>query len=50
MRISSTPTKAPDKGIQNIILDLVKTRPDFKEYIGWPEPFRENGPLERAMK
>jgi NitT/TauT family transport system substrate-binding protein len=40
----------PDKGIQNVILDLVKARPDFKEYIGWPEPFRENGPLERAMK
>ena len=40
----------PDKGIQNVILDLVKARPDFKEYIGWPEPFRENGPLERALK
>ena len=45
----SKPT-VPDKGIQNVILDLVKARPDFKEYIGWPEPFRENGPLERAMK
>ena len=45
----SNPT-VPDKGIQNVILDLVKARPDFKEYIGWPEPFRENGPLERAMK
>jgi len=40
----------PDKGIQNVILDLVKARPDFKEYIGWPEPFRENGPLERALR
>ena len=40
----------PDKGIQNVVLDLVRARPDFKEYIGWPEPFRENGPLERAMK
>ena len=45
----SNPT-VPDKGIQNVILDLVKARPDFKEYIGWPEPFRETGPLERAMK
>ena len=42
--------KVPDKGIQNVILDLIKARPDFKEYINWPEPFRENGPLERALK
>jgi len=42
--------KVPDKGIHNVILDLVRTRPEYKEYIGWPEPFRENGPLERAMK
>jgi ABC-type nitrate/sulfonate/bicarbonate transport system substrate-binding protein len=40
----------PDKGIENVILDLVKARPDFKEYIGWPEPFRENGPLEKVLK
>lgn len=42
--------KVPDKGIQNVILDLLKARPDFKEYINWPEPFRENGPLEKAMR
>ena len=40
----------PDKGIENVILDLIKARPDFKEYIGWPEPFRENGPLEKVLK
>ena len=40
----------PDKGIENVILDLIKARPDFKEYIGWPEPFRENGPLEKALR
>ena len=40
----------PDKGIENVIQDLIRARPDFKEYIGWPEPFRENGPLERALK
>lgn len=40
----------PDKGIENVIQDLVKARPDFKEYIGWPEPFRENGPLEKVLK
>jgi NitT/TauT family transport system substrate-binding protein len=40
----------PDKGIENVIKDLVTMRPDFKEYIGWPEPFRENWPLERALR
>ena len=40
----------PDRGIENVINDLVRVRPDFKEYIGWPEPFRENGPLERALR
>ena len=38
-----------DKGIDNVVKDLVGMRPEFKEYIGWPEPFRENGPLERAL-
>ena len=40
----------PDKGIQNVIQDLVRARPEFKEYLGWPEPFRENGPLEKVLK
>jgi NitT/TauT family transport system substrate-binding protein len=40
----------PDKGIENVVRDLVRMRPEFKEYIGWPEPFRENGPLERALR
>jgi NitT/TauT family transport system substrate-binding protein len=40
----------PDKGIDNVVRDLVRMRPEFKEYIGWPEPFRENGPLERALR
>jgi ABC-type nitrate/sulfonate/bicarbonate transport system substrate-binding protein len=40
----------PDKGIENVVQDLVKARPDFKEYIGWPEPFRENGPLEKVLR
>lgn len=40
----------PDKGIENVVKDLVRARPEFKEYIGWPEPFRENGPLERALR
>ena len=40
----------PDKGIENVIQDLIKARPDFKEYLGWPEPFRENGPLEKVLR
>jgi NitT/TauT family transport system substrate-binding protein len=40
----------PDKGIENVVRDLLKMRPEFKEYLGWPEPFRENGPLEKALR
>lgn len=40
----------PDKGIDNVIRDLVRARPEFKEYIGWPERFRENGPLEKVLR
>ncbi len=40
----------PDKGIENVVRDLIRARPEFKEYIGWPEPFRENGPLQRALR
>ncbi len=40
----------PDKGIENVIQDLVKARPDFKDYVGWPEPFRENAPLKNVLR
>jgi NitT/TauT family transport system substrate-binding protein len=40
----------PDKGINNVVLDLIRARPDFKDYIDRPEPFRENGPLEKALR
>ena len=40
----------PDKGIENVVKDLIRKRPELKEYLGWPEPFRENGPLERALR
>jgi NitT/TauT family transport system substrate-binding protein len=40
----------PDKGIENVLHDLVKARPEFKDYIGWPEPFRDNRPLEKVLK
>jgi NitT/TauT family transport system substrate-binding protein len=40
----------PDKGIENVVKDLIRTRPEFKEYLRWPEPFRENGPLKQALR
>jgi NitT/TauT family transport system substrate-binding protein len=40
----------PDKGIQNVVKDLIRSRPEFKEYLNWPEPFRENGPLKEALR
>jgi NitT/TauT family transport system substrate-binding protein len=49
-RIMKPAPYVPDKGIENVIHDLIKARPEFKEYIGWPEPFRENGPLEKVLK
>jgi hypothetical protein len=32
------------------VKDLLRKRPEFKEYLGWPEPFRENGPLARVLR
>jgi NitT/TauT family transport system substrate-binding protein len=42
--------RVPDKGIDNVVKDLIGKRPEFKEYLGWPEPFRENGPLEKVLR
>jgi len=49
-RLFKTAPVVPDKGIENVVQDLIRQRLEFKEYIGWPEPFRENGPLERALR
>ena len=49
-RIFKSAPVVPDKGINNVVLDLVKARPDFKDYLDRPEPFRENGPLEKALR
>jgi hypothetical protein len=49
-RIFKLAPNVPDKGINNVVLDLVKARPDFKDYLDRPEPFRENGPLENALR
>ena len=40
----------PDKGIENVVKDLLRMRPEFKQYLGWPGPFRENGPLEKVLR
>ncbi len=48
-RIFKSAPFVPDKGIENVVKDLIRARPEFKEYLGWPEPFRENGPLKRAL-
>ncbi len=49
-RLFKTAPIVPDKGINNVLQDLVKARPDFKQYLDWPELFRENGPLEKVLK
>ncbi|MBI4527957.1 MAG: ABC transporter substrate-binding protein [Deltaproteobacteria bacterium] len=40
----------PDKGIEAVLTDLSKRRPVPKELFGRPEYFRDNGPLEKAVK
>ena len=49
-KLFKTAPIVPDKGINNVVLDLIKARPDFKEYLDRPEPFRENGPLEKVLR
>ncbi len=39
----------PDKGIETVMKDLASRRPVSKEFIGRPELFRDNGPLEKAL-
>jgi NitT/TauT family transport system substrate-binding protein len=39
----------PDKGIESVLKDLASRRPVPKEFIGHPELFRDNGPLEKAL-
>jgi NitT/TauT family transport system substrate-binding protein len=40
----------PDKGIENVLKDMVVKRPEFKQYLGWPEFFRDNKPLEAVLR
>ena len=39
----------PDKGIETVMKDLANRRTIPKEFIGRPELFRDNGPLEKAI-
>lgn len=48
-RIFKTAPVVPDKGIETVMKDLANRRSIPKEFIGRPELFRDNGPLERAM-
>jgi ABC-type nitrate/sulfonate/bicarbonate transport system substrate-binding protein len=40
----------PDKGVENVMKDLANRRSIPKEFEGRPEIFRDNGPLERALR
>ena len=49
VRLFKPAPNVPDKGIENILKDLALQRPVPKEFIGHPELFRDNVPLERAL-
>jgi NitT/TauT family transport system substrate-binding protein len=48
-RIFKAAPYVPDKGIENVIKDIANRRPVPKEFIGRPELFRDNVPLDRAL-
>ena len=39
----------PDKGIETVMKDLANRRAVAKEFVGRPELFRDNGPLEKVL-
>jgi NitT/TauT family transport system substrate-binding protein len=39
----------PEKGIDNVIRDLMARRPVPKDFVNRPDLFRDSGPLERAL-
>ena len=49
IRLFKSPPYVPDKGIETVMKDLATRRPIPKEFIGRPDLFRDNGPLERAL-
>jgi NitT/TauT family transport system substrate-binding protein len=48
-RIFKATPYVPDKGIENVMKDLANRRSVPKEFIGRPELFRDNVPLDRAL-
>jgi NitT/TauT family transport system substrate-binding protein len=48
-RLFKLPPYVPDKGIETIVKELGNQRTVPREFIGHPELFRDNGPLERAI-
>jgi hypothetical protein len=40
----------PDKEVENVMKDLANRRSIPKEFEGRPKIFRDNGPLERALR
>src|SRR6266481_7329961 len=49
-RLFKSAPYVPDKGIENVLKDMITKRPDLKQYVGWPEFFRENKPLETILR
>ena len=48
-RIFKAAPYVPDKGIENVLKDLTNRRSVPKEFIGRPETFRDNGPLQKVL-
>ena len=48
-RIFKAAPYVPDKGIENVLKDLANRRNVAKEFMGRPELFRDNVPLDRAL-
>jgi hypothetical protein len=49
VRLFKTTPYVPDKGVENVFKDLATRRAIPKKFIGHPELFRDNAPLERAL-
>jgi len=49
-RLFKSAPYVPDRGIENVLKDMLTKRPDLKQYVGWPEFFRENKPLETILR
>ena len=48
-RLFKTAPYVPDKGLENVMKDLMNRRTVPKEFVGRFELFRDNGPLEKAL-